>query len=375
MIEHHAGQIIVIKKWDKRKLAYEIKGQKRGLYIIAYFTAPGAAVAAIERDVNLSEQVLRVLVTGRSSEAEEMAAVEPQPIPPPKSGPRGNGPSRTTRRRGGRSGGDRDDRRPGGSGPRRPTAAATMKTRSRRRQGIPLPAILPAAATVRSIWPTSTKYSIGNLTRDPQLRICPSQTAVVGFGMAMNRKYKAANGEDREEVCFVDCSAFGKQAETINQYCQKGKRLHRRPAEATTWEDKQGGGKRSKTAGGGGQLPIPRRRRAVTAAPVGARMPARRMGDQSPPPPQLGRRRRRSAAPACRSTAAGPPATALWRRTAGLRKTKFRSKTITIFTKENLMPNVKLLLNESVKHVGKVGDVVEVSRVLPATTCCPKAWL
>ena len=36
-----AGKILVIKKWDERKLAYEINGQKRGTYIIAYFTAPG----------------------------------------------------------------------------------------------------------------------------------------------------------------------------------------------------------------------------------------------------------------------------------------------------------------------------------------------
>ena len=63
MIERHGGKIIVIKKWDERKLAYEVKGQKRGVYVIAYFTAPGAAVSGIERDVNLSEDVLRVLVT------------------------------------------------------------------------------------------------------------------------------------------------------------------------------------------------------------------------------------------------------------------------------------------------------------------------
>src|SRR4051812_49942603 len=81
IIERHGGKILVIKKWDERKLMYEIRKQKRGLYVIAYFTAPGGAVAAIERDVNLSEDVLRVLVTHADHlTKDEMNAVEPQPI-------------------------------------------------------------------------------------------------------------------------------------------------------------------------------------------------------------------------------------------------------------------------------------------------------
>jgi small subunit ribosomal protein S6 len=81
IIERHGGNIIVIKKWDERKLAYEIKKQKRGLYVIAYFSAPGTAVGAIERDVNLSEDVLRVMVTAADHlNKDEMSAVEPQPI-------------------------------------------------------------------------------------------------------------------------------------------------------------------------------------------------------------------------------------------------------------------------------------------------------
>jgi small subunit ribosomal protein S6 len=83
IIERHKGVILVIKKWDERKLTYEIKKQKRGLYVIAYFTAPGDAIAAIERDVNLSEDVLRVLVTDAEHlNKEEMEKVEPQPIQP-----------------------------------------------------------------------------------------------------------------------------------------------------------------------------------------------------------------------------------------------------------------------------------------------------
>ena len=66
MIERHAGQILVIKRWDERKLAYEIKKHKRGTYVLAYFNAPGAAVAQIERDVKLSDDVLRVMITDAS---------------------------------------------------------------------------------------------------------------------------------------------------------------------------------------------------------------------------------------------------------------------------------------------------------------------
>ena len=64
---------------------------------------------------------------------------------------------------------------------------------------------------------------LGNLTRDPQLSYTPSQTAVVDFGMATNRRWTAQDGSQREETCFVDCRAFGKQAETINKYLAKGR--------------------------------------------------------------------------------------------------------------------------------------------------------
>ena len=87
----------------------------------------------------------------------------------------------------------------------------------------------------------------GNLTRDPQLKYLPSQMAVVEFGLAMNRKWRTAEGQDREEVCFVDCSAFGKTGEVINQYCTKGKPLLvEGRLKLDQWEDKQGGGKRSR---------------------------------------------------------------------------------------------------------------------------------
>ncbi len=89
---------------------------------------------------------------------------------------------------------------------------------------------------------------IGNLTRDPALKYLPnSQNAVVDFGIACNRKFRTATGEDREEVTFVDITAFGKQAEVINQYMTKGKPIFiEGRLKLDQWEDKNGGGKRSK---------------------------------------------------------------------------------------------------------------------------------
>jgi single-strand DNA-binding protein len=88
---------------------------------------------------------------------------------------------------------------------------------------------------------------MGNLTRDPELKFLPSQTAVTEFGVACNRKFRTKEGEDREEVTFVDCTAFGKTAEVISQYMSKGKPIFiEGRLKFDSWEDKQGGGKRSK---------------------------------------------------------------------------------------------------------------------------------
>ena len=64
---------------------------------------------------------------------------------------------------------------------------------------------------------------IGNLTRDPQLSYTPNQTAVVDFGLATNRRWTGQDGSQRQETCFVDCRAFGRQAENINKYLTKGR--------------------------------------------------------------------------------------------------------------------------------------------------------
>ncbi|MBO4812574.1 single-stranded DNA-binding protein [Candidatus Saccharibacteria bacterium] len=87
----------------------------------------------------------------------------------------------------------------------------------------------------------------GNLTRDPELRTTPNGSTVCGFSVAVNRVYRDASGEQKEDVSFIDCSAWGKLGEMIAQYAKKGSgvlvsgRLDQR-----SWEDKTDGKKRSR---------------------------------------------------------------------------------------------------------------------------------
>ena len=62
----------------------------------------------------------------------------------------------------------------------------------------------------------------GNLTRDPELRTTPNGASVCSFSVAVNRVYRDSNGEQKEDVSFIDCSAWGKLGEMINQYAKKG---------------------------------------------------------------------------------------------------------------------------------------------------------
>lgn len=87
---------------------------------------------------------------------------------------------------------------------------------------------------------------MGNLTRDPQLSYLPSQTPVVDFGIAVNRKWTSKDGESKEEVCFVDCRAFGRLAENINKYMRKGRPIFIEGRLAYDTWTAQDGSKRSK---------------------------------------------------------------------------------------------------------------------------------
>ncbi|MCI0341512.1 MAG: single-stranded DNA-binding protein [Planctomycetales bacterium] len=65
-------------------------------------------------------------------------------------------------------------------------------------------------------------FLIGRLTRDPELRYTQTGTAVAEFGLAINRKFTTADGQSREETCFVDVVLWAKRAEVASQYLTKG---------------------------------------------------------------------------------------------------------------------------------------------------------
>ena len=65
---------------------------------------------------------------------------------------------------------------------------------------------------------------MGNLTRDPELKYLPSGMAVANLGLAVNRVWTdRESGEKKEEVSFIDLEAWGRTAETMNEYLQKGR--------------------------------------------------------------------------------------------------------------------------------------------------------
>ncbi len=82
---------------------------------------------------------------------------------------------------------------------------------------------------------------LGNLTRDVELKHTPSNQAVANIGLAMNRQYKTRDGEQREETTFVDCEAWGRQAEVMAQYLSKGRPVFiQGRLKLDTWQDQQG---------------------------------------------------------------------------------------------------------------------------------------
>ena len=92
---------------------------------------------------------------------------------------------------------------------------------------------------------------VGNLTRDPETRHLDgangASTTVTEFGLAVSRKFRTSSGEDREEVLFIDCAAFGKNAETLGTFARKGRlMLIEGRLRLDAWEEKVTGARRSK---------------------------------------------------------------------------------------------------------------------------------
>ncbi|MCK4874142.1 MAG: single-stranded DNA-binding protein [Phycisphaerales bacterium] len=82
---------------------------------------------------------------------------------------------------------------------------------------------------------------MGNLTRDIELRYTSNNTAIGKIGLAVNRRYRTQEGENREETTFVDCEAWGRTAEIMNQYLSKGRPvLVEGRLRLDQWQDREG---------------------------------------------------------------------------------------------------------------------------------------
>ena len=62
MITQHGGTVLAARMWDERKLAYPIKGHKKGVYWLTYFKMPGAGLTALERQCEISDEIIRKLI-------------------------------------------------------------------------------------------------------------------------------------------------------------------------------------------------------------------------------------------------------------------------------------------------------------------------
>lgn len=88
---------------------------------------------------------------------------------------------------------------------------------------------------------------MGNLTRDPELHEFDGGAKVANFGLAINETYLDRNGEQQENVCFVDVETWARQAEIVTEFLSKGRQvLIEGSLKYDTWEDKESGANRNK---------------------------------------------------------------------------------------------------------------------------------
>jgi single-strand DNA-binding protein len=281
IMERAQAEIIMCRKWDERKLAYEIKGRKRGCYVLTFFQVQSDNLAGIERDAQLSESILRALVLKADYMTEEdmQAACGGRAEPDVARSAVVAETKDSAAAQGADAGAER-----GPSDPEPSAANAEDDSPG------PTPSA-PATMAPSAEQPAEP----ANLTRDPELSYTPSNTPLCKFGMAINRKWRDQQGDMQEQTCFVDCTAFGRQAETINQYMSKGRPiLIEGRLDYSQWTNQEGQ-KRSKLAvvversqflGGrpadGGERAVPAAAEQADAPPQSSGMPP--SGGDFPPP-------------------------------------------------------------------------------------------
>jgi small subunit ribosomal protein S6 len=81
ILKRAEAEVVAIRKWGERKLAYDIDHKSRGTYILAYFKADGRRIAGIEKDVLLSEKIMRVLILGTEKRPPELIEADIKGLP------------------------------------------------------------------------------------------------------------------------------------------------------------------------------------------------------------------------------------------------------------------------------------------------------
>lgn len=81
----------------------------------------------------------------------------------------------------------------------------------------------------------------GRLTRDPEVKFLANERAVCNFALAINETYKSKDGEKKETTTFAECEAWGKTAELVGKYLNKGSGAYvQGRLKLEEWEDKDG---------------------------------------------------------------------------------------------------------------------------------------
>lgn len=131
ILDRAGATLIGLKNWEERKLAYDMGGHKRGLYVLTYFRCDPLKIDGIERDVQLGEKTIRVLIIRRDKMSDEAIAKSLAAGPPPKTFARGGdewggGGERGGDRWGGERGGKRE-KRPAAEGEENGSATAVKE--------------------------------------------------------------------------------------------------------------------------------------------------------------------------------------------------------------------------------------------------------
>lgn len=148
ILTKHGAEILYTEKWPDRRLAYDVKGCKKGTYYLTYFNAVGTAIDGMRRDIQLSERILRHLFVQEEGLEEEMEGRRKKEIEIPpaelsfgrdRGGFESSGRFRRDRDRGGRDGGGRDSgsasKESRGAQERKPAAGGSTETKDSKPSG------------------------------------------------------------------------------------------------------------------------------------------------------------------------------------------------------------------------------------------------